>query len=120
MKVKHSTKRIKQTRLKKQSNVKLRLKRQVNARPRLKIQSNLKNSIITNFPNSNFINRVETPLDVLYNSIEEDGLSIHKIMKKFDLKKEQALEWCEVLVNRDLAELEYPVFGEPVLRIKRE
>ncbi len=71
-------------------------------------------------PNSRFhtnIPLIETPIDELYGILKEKNLKVSTIMKKFDLKKEQALEWCEILTDRNLAKLEYPLFGEPVLRI---
>ena len=64
--------------------------------------------------------KVETSLDGLYEKLKKQDLKISTIMKKFDLEKEQALEWCEILTNKNLAEIRYPIFGEPLLRLKRE
>ena len=80
---------------------------------------NKSSKLKTNLPNSRLMDRIETPLDTLYNSLERKGLKINKIMKTFNLTKEEALGWCEILENKNLVKLDYPIFGEPILRLKR-
>ncbi len=64
--------------------------------------------------------RTQTHLDVLYDLLEKyDSLKLSYIMKTFNIDKEEALEWCNILVEHGLAEVNYPAFGEPTL-IKKE
>jgi hypothetical protein len=60
----------------------------------------------------------KTDLDILYDILkEEKELKISTISKSFNIKKEIATEWCEILEYASLATIEYPGFSEPVLRI---
>ena len=74
-------------------------------------------------PNSRFFTNippVETPIDELYEHLKKDDLKISTIMKRFSLEKNQALDWCDVLVKSNLAKIEYPFLGEPILKSKLE
>lgn len=63
--------------------------------------------------------RTETQLDVLYDLLENYGLlKLSYIIKTFNIDKDEALEWCNILVEHGLAELSYPAFGEPILKKK--
>lgn len=62
---------------------------------------------------------IETKLDDLFNMLEQNKtVKLSSIIKKFEIKKEEALDWCSVLTEHGLAELVYPAFGEPELRLK--
>ncbi len=64
--------------------------------------------------------RTETQLDVLYDLLENyETLKLSYITKTFNIEKDEALEWCNILVEHGLAELSYPAFGEPVLKKKQ-
>jgi hypothetical protein len=64
--------------------------------------------------------KFETPIDRLYNQLKKSDLKLSAIMNTFDLDRDQALAWCEVLTNKELAELRYGLFGEPILKLKAE
>ncbi|MCX6742305.1 MAG: peptidylprolyl isomerase [Candidatus Pacearchaeota archaeon] len=65
--------------------------------------------------------RTETHLDVLFDLLERYGvLKMSYIVQTFNIDKEEALEWCNILVEHDLAELDYPAFGEPTLKKKEQ
>ncbi|UCD21075.1 MAG: peptidylprolyl isomerase [archaeon] len=60
--------------------------------------------------------KTETQLDILYDLLEKyKTLKLDYIMKTFEISKEEAIEWCNILVENGLAELKYPAFGEPLL-----
>ena len=60
--------------------------------------------------------KTETQLDVLYDLLEKDkSIKLTDIMKTFSISKEEAIEWCNILVEHELAELKYPAFGDPIL-----
>ncbi|MEM2089652.1 MAG: peptidylprolyl isomerase [Candidatus Pacearchaeota archaeon] len=60
--------------------------------------------------------RTETQLDVLYDLLEKHkSLKLSYITETFGISKEEAIEWCNILVEHGLAELKYPAFGEPIL-----
>ncbi|MBI5149136.1 hypothetical protein HZA33_05650 [Candidatus Pacearchaeota archaeon] len=62
---------------------------------------------------------IETKLDELFNLLEENkSIKLSVIVKKFKITKEEAIDWCTVLSEHGLAELVYPTFGEPELRLK--
>ncbi len=65
------------------------------------------------------VKTIETKLDELFNMLEkEKAIKLSVIIKKFNIKREEALDWCSVLTEHGLAELIYPAFGEPELRLK--
>ncbi|MCS7134634.1 MAG: peptidylprolyl isomerase [Candidatus Pacearchaeota archaeon] len=60
--------------------------------------------------------RTETQLDVLYELLEKHkSLKLSEITQMFKIEKDEAIEWCNILVEHGLAELKYPTFGEPIL-----
>jgi hypothetical protein len=60
-----------------------------------------------------------TDLDALYNTLKEKKqLKISSIAKVFKVDKEIALEWGKTLEAGNLASVEYPGIGGPVLKIK--
>lgn len=63
---------------------------------------------------------IETKLDDLFGLLEQNkSIKLSVIIKRFNITKEEALDWCSVLTEHGLAELTYPAFGEPELRLKR-
>ena len=60
----------------------------------------------------------KTDLDILYDVLKvKKELKISTISKSFNISKEVAQEWCEILESANLASIDYPGFGEPVVRI---
>jgi len=60
--------------------------------------------------------KTETQLDVLYELLDKNKtLKLSYIMQTFNISKEEAVEWCNILVEHELAELKYPAFGDPIL-----
>ncbi|MEM4703374.1 MAG: peptidylprolyl isomerase [Candidatus Pacearchaeota archaeon] len=60
--------------------------------------------------------RTETQLDLLYELLEKyKTLKLTYITQTFGIDKEEAIEWCNILVEHGLAELKYPAFGDPIL-----
>ena len=60
----------------------------------------------------------KTDLDILYDILKvQKELKISTISKSFNVTKEVAQEWCEILESANLATFDYPGFGEPVIRI---
>ena len=60
----------------------------------------------------------KTDLDTLYVILKhEKEISIKDIGKVFKINSEISLEWSKVLENGDLAIIDYPRFGKPVLRL---
>ncbi|MFA5060870.1 MAG: hypothetical protein WC494_00965 [Candidatus Pacearchaeota archaeon] len=62
----------------------------------------------------------ETDLDVLYEVLKSKGkIGLSAIANSFRINKEVAMEWCKILELGDLAVIEYPGFGEPMIKIKK-
>jgi len=62
-----------------------------------------------------------TDMDVLYSILQSKGeLSLSVIVNVFKISKDKALKWCKILEEHNLASLNYPVFGEPILKKKQE
>ena len=60
----------------------------------------------------------QTDLDVFYNILKNEKiLKMSAVAKTFNLTKEKALEWSKILENYGLANVEYPAFDDPVVRI---
>jgi hypothetical protein len=75
------------------------------------------------FSKSEFVhnNKANTDLDTLYSILKyKKEISIDDISKIFKIKSEIALGWAKVLENGDLAAIDYPRFGNPVLRLADE
>ncbi len=76
--------------------------------PNIRIESSTKNS-------------TETNLDSLYNMLEEKNtLKIDSLTKTFKVSKKELLEWCNILAEHGLAEINYPTFRGPVLKKKEK
>jgi len=62
----------------------------------------------------------ETHLDVLYDMLEKKNtLKIDNLAKTFKVSKKELLDWCNILAEHGLAEINYPTFGGPILRKKQ-
>lgn len=67
-----------------------------------------------------FINgmKSQTDLDILYEILKrEKWVTLDNIEKVFKVNSEIALDWSKVLENGNLAIIDYPRFGKPVLRL---
>lgn len=65
--------------------------------------------------------RSRTDLDILYEMLEkEKEIGMENVENTFHVKPDIALEWFKVLENGELAEINYPRFGKPVLRLIKE
>jgi len=59
-----------------------------------------------------------TDLDTLYKILKQKKeLTIPGIAKFFDIKKDLAIKWCEVLQSGNLASIDYMSSKEPILRL---
>ena len=66
------------------------------------------------------LDRGKTPLDVLYwLLVEKKQLKLQEISKIFSIDIKKAEEWAKILELHELAEMIYPAFGTPVLKIKK-
>ncbi|MFH0808397.1 MAG: hypothetical protein V1888_02165 [archaeon] len=62
-----------------------------------------------------------TDLDTLYEILKErKSIGIADIEKLFNVNSEVALGWAKILENGDLAIIDYPSFGKPVLMLVEE
>ena len=58
----------------------------------------------------------ETDLDILYEMLKKKkSIRILTISKIFGVKKEIAIDWCNILESGDMAEIKYPIVGSPKL-----
>jgi hypothetical protein len=65
--------------------------------------------------------RSRTDLDILYEMLKKRRkVSMEEIEEAFKVDPGIALGWSKVLENGDLAELNYPRFGKPVLKLAEE
>ena len=56
----------------------------------------------------------DTDIDILYELLKQNKmLTISAISKYFKINKELAMEWCKILEEGNLAEIDYPTIGEP-------
>ena len=63
----------------------------------------------------------KTDLDDLYNTLKaRKELRLSTICRLFNISKDGAVEWARILENGDLAYVDYPSFGEPILKIKNK
>jgi hypothetical protein len=94
--------------------------------PKFKKRESEKVGLITNMPFSPTENeklnkisksgKIETPIDEIYERLKKEDLKLSKIMEDYNLEKKHAMEWCKLLVDCNLAKIEIPIFGEPILR----
>lgn len=62
--------------------------------------------------------RARTDLDILYEMLKRKGeLDMEDVVRTFKVSPEIVLGWFKVLENGDLAEIDYPRFGHPVLTL---
>lgn len=60
----------------------------------------------------------KTDLDLLYEFLQDKKeLRISTICKVFKVNKEIAMGWCKILESGNLVAIDYPGFGEPIIRI---
>ncbi|RLG11311.1 hypothetical protein DRN69_07930, partial [Candidatus Pacearchaeota archaeon] len=60
-----------------------------------------------------------TDLDDLYELLKEKKvLKIPVIAKSFNIDKEKAFEWCKILEENNLVNINFPPFSEPEVVIK--
>jgi NADH:ubiquinone oxidoreductase subunit 5 (subunit L)/multisubunit Na+/H+ antiporter MnhA subunit len=63
----------------------------------------------------------QTDLDKIYNILKErKQIKVKNITKLFNITYDIALEWAKILESGNLAEIDYPMFGGPILNIKTE
>lgn len=59
-----------------------------------------------------------TDLDALYSALQEKKkLKLSTISKAFGINAEVAMEWCKILEAGNLAVIDYPGIGEPVIKL---
>jgi DNA-binding transcriptional regulator YiaG len=64
---------------------------------------------------------LETSIDKLYKMLKEKNeMKIKDIAKEFDVSLETVEEWGKILEDHNLAELHYPAFGDPLIKIKKK
>lgn len=62
-----------------------------------------------------------TDLDKLYNVLQDKNqLRISTIAKAFKVNRETAMEWCKILESGNLANIDYPGVGEPIVKINKK
>jgi hypothetical protein len=60
----------------------------------------------------------KTDIDILYEILQDKKqLKISTVTKVFKVNKDVAMEWGKILESGNLAVIDYPGFGEPVLNI---
>ena len=67
------------------------------------------------------IKNSKTDLDALYTVLKiKKQLRISSISKLFEIEKELATEWARILELGDLATIDYPGIGEPIVILKKK
>ena len=62
--------------------------------------------------------RSRTDLDILYEMLKKKKeIKMESVEQTFHITPEIALEWFKVLENGELADIEYPRFGKPMLML---
>lgn len=62
----------------------------------------------------------KTDLDSLYETLQEKkSFKVSTIAKSFKVSKDVAMEWCKILETADLATVDYPNIGGPILSINK-
>ena len=63
----------------------------------------------------------KTDIDILYDILKKKKqLKTSTIARAFKVKKVVAMEWCKILESANLAFIDYPGFGEPLIKIKED
>jgi len=62
-----------------------------------------------------------TDLDAFYDLLsKEKSINLSTTAKTFKISRELALEWGRIFEENDLAEIEYPAFADPIIKIKNK
>jgi len=78
----------------------------------------LRTSDIKDIHSKKLVGKSSTDLDTLYSILKEKKkLKISTISKAFNIDKDTAFEWCKILESGNLAVIDYPGVGEPVVKI---
>jgi len=73
---------------------------------------------VTGIDLTEILKRSKTDIDALYNLLQQKGfLSMAIISKIFKIDEDLAMEWGKILESGNLAIIDYPRFGGPVLKI---
>jgi len=76
---------------------------------------------ITGIDLTDILKRSKTDLDALYSLLQQKGfLSMAIISKIFKIDEDLAMEWGKILESGNLAIIDYPRFGGPILKIVTE
>jgi len=63
----------------------------------------------------------KTDMDTLYEILKKHKkVSVTDIAKSFNVEKDLVIEWFKILESGDLAEIYYPGFGDPILKLKED
>ncbi len=61
----------------------------------------------------------KTDIDLLYEILKhQKELGVGDIASAFSVSKDVAMEWCKILEENDMAEIQYASIGEPTIRLK--
>lgn len=62
--------------------------------------------------------KFSTDLDTLYSILQDKKkLKISTISKAFNVSEEVAMDWCKILESGNLAVIDYPGVGQPVIKL---
>lgn len=62
---------------------------------------------------------LETDIDKLYNIIKEEKTArMSKVSKRLGVPEEKIQDWVDILEEHKLIDIDYPVMGDPVLKLK--
>jgi len=68
--------------------------------------------------NFNVHDKSGTDLDALYSILKDKKqIKVSSIAKAFKIDRETAMEWCRILESGNLATIDYPGVGEPIIRL---
>ncbi len=63
---------------------------------------------------------LETNIDKLYDAVKAAGvIRLDKVSKKIGVPIERTREWADVLEKHNMIDIDYPVVGEPLLKLKK-
>jgi hypothetical protein len=63
---------------------------------------------------------LETEIDRLYDIIKEDGaIHFNDAVKKIGEPEDKVREWTDILEEHKMIDIDYPVVGDPLLKIKK-
>jgi len=62
--------------------------------------------------------KYETDIDILHNILKrKKKIHLSSIARAFRVDKETAMDWCRTLESSRLGSIEYPVLGEPYIKL---